>query len=149
MVTRPARPLSLLLDEICRWRWWLSAILTALAAFIFHTFDGDADPVSWVFFLLFAVLWMAVLVRWSRAARDAGKASREGLKVTDGSWNVPTSRIVANVSTGAMRDDRPVNVSSTPEPEHPGILAAWDGKAWIGPDGLRPEHPNEDDEKGG
>lgn len=80
MVTRTARPLSLIIDDVYRWRWWLSAILTALAGLEFHVSDRDAaDPVIWVFFVLFAFLWIPILVRWTRAARDAGKAFREGL----------------------------------------------------------------------
>jgi hypothetical protein len=47
-----------------------------------------------------------------------------------------------------MRDDRSVDDRSTPDPEHPGILDAWDGAAWIGPDGLRPQQPAEDDDPG-
>ena len=40
-----------------------------------------------------------------------------------------------------MSNDRPTDDRSTPDPEHPGILDAWDGKAWIGPEGLRPTVP--------
>jgi hypothetical protein len=98
---------------------------------------------------LFALLWIPILVRWSRAVRDAGKAFREGLDGHDGPRKVLTHRTDANVSTGAMREDRSVKVSPILDPEHPGILDAWDGAPWIGPDGLRPPQPAEEDEPGG
>jgi uncharacterized membrane protein YtjA (UPF0391 family) len=81
MVTRPARPISNISDDLYRWRWWLSAILIMPAVFGFHVFDGAASPATWVLFALFVILlWIPMLIRWTRAARDAGTAFREGLE---------------------------------------------------------------------
>jgi hypothetical protein len=78
MTAHTPTSVSVILDGLYRWKWWISGVLCAVLIFVVGA--GGSDPLTWMLFGAFALLlWVPVLVRWRRAVRGARNSFREGL----------------------------------------------------------------------
>lgn len=67
-----------MLDELYRWKWWISGGLAALL--VFATDPRIDDGPTWIVIALFALLvWLPAAIRWAGSAQSARPRFRERL----------------------------------------------------------------------